>query len=65
MPHTQLSLQITLIGPKGWGLIKGQIFYHYTMSDTADLILMKAGELIRALFWHLTFLILIGLMGTL
>lgn len=46
-------------------LIKGQIFYHHTMSDTTDLILMKVGRLIRAVFWHLTFLILIGSMGTL
>lgn len=35
------------------------------MSDTTDLILMKVGGLIRAVFWHLTFLILIGWMGTL
>lgn len=46
-------------------LIKGQIFYHHTMSDTTDLILMKVGGVIRAVLWHLTFLILIGSMGTL
>lgn len=61
--HTQLSLQITLIGLMG-RLIKGHIFYHHTISDTTDLILMKVGGLIWAVFWHLTFLILIGSMGT-
>ena len=35
--------------------IKGHIFYHHTMSDAADLILMKAGGRILAAFWHLTF----------
>lgn len=61
--YTQLSLQIILIGLM-WRLIKGHIFYHHTISDTTDLILMKVGGLIRAVFWHLTFLILIGSMGT-
>lgn len=62
--HTKLSLQITLIGLMG-SLIKGHIFYHYTMSNTTDLILMKVEGLIRAVFWHLTFFILIDSMGTL
>lgn len=46
-------------------LIKGHIFYHHTMSDSTDLILMKVGGLIRVASWHLTFLIIIGWMGTL
>lgn len=45
-------------------MIKGQIFYHHAISDTTDLILMKVGDLTGAVLWHLTFLILIGLMGT-
>lgn len=52
--YTQLSLQITLIGLMK-GLIKGQIFYHHGMSDATDLILMKAGGMMRAASWHLTF----------
>lgn len=56
--HNRLPLQMTLFGLIR-RQIEGQTFI--TMSDTTGLILMKVGRLVQAVGWHLTVLILPGL----
>lgn len=60
--HNRLPLQMTLFGLIR-RQIEGQTFI--AMSDTTGLIWMKDGRLVQAVVWHLTVLILPGLIETL